>query len=153
MTYKGPNCPICNKERTYKTYQGLRNAEDKPCISCSNSLKAGGKGDVNKRGCFECGNQEIHFNNNCKNCHQKKSRLYYKNKYRWAKYGLDSPIEMNQCEICDSTEDLVIDHCHNTSKVRGVLCRTCNLGIGSLKENKEIIRKALMYAERTFNES
>jgi hypothetical protein len=40
---------------------------------------------------------------------------------------------------------LVVDHVHDTEVVRGLLCGTCNTGLGMLKENPEIVEKALEY--------
>ena len=51
----------------------------------------------------------------------------------------------NQCQICGVNEDLVVDHCHETKKVRGVLCKKCNIGIGNLNDSEQLIYKALMY--------
>ena len=51
-----------------------------------------------------------------------------------------------ECEICGSTERLVVDHCHTTGKVRGRLCSKCNTGLGMFKDSFEILRKALDYA-------
>ena len=151
----GPPCPICDKERVYKTPTGLRIAlrDNKPCRSCSNSIKGGGQGDIKKRGCFVCGEQEIHYSSLCRDCHNNRSKKYHKEVYRWSKYGLDGPVEMVACEICASPDDLVIDHCHTTNKFRGILCRTCNVGIGLLKDDLTTITKAYEYAKRTFNES
>lgn len=103
--------------------------------------------------CIDCkvNKKKVGYSSLCQNCHNLRSKKYYREVGRWSRYGLTGPIEMTHCEICNSKEDLVIDHCHDTKKVRGILCRFCNLGIGSLQENKEIIRKALEYAERTFN--
>lgn len=41
-----------------------------------------------------------------------------------------------------------IDHCHDTNKVRGLLCRLCNLGIGNLKDDPVRLRRAADYIER-----
>ena len=38
--------------------------------------------------------------------------------------------EIGKCQLCDNVERLVIDHCHETGLVRGVLCGSCNLKIG-----------------------
>lgn len=36
-----------------------------------------------------------------------------------------------RCALCSkATADLVIDHCHTTSSVRGLLCQPCNVGLG-----------------------
>lgn len=69
-------------------------------------------------------------------------------------YGTDG-VEMLErqefkCGICGASIDYKtghIDHCHDTGVVRGWLCGGCNIGIGSLKESPEILRKALAYVE------
>lgn len=151
MELEGSPCPICKRPRTYKTKIGLEKGRTKPCRSCSNSIQLGGVGwsDI----CVDCGIRPKtgRHNSQCKECHNIRSKKYHKEVYRWAKYGLDGPVEMTECEICKSKDDLVIDHCHDTNQYRGILCRTCNMGIGHLRESKEVIRKALEYAERTFN--
>ena len=38
-----------------------------------------------------------------------------------------------------------VDHCHTTGKVRGLLCRKCNSGIGMLKDDVALLDKALRY--------
>jgi len=49
------------------------------------------------------------------------------------------------CAICAGTSKLHIDHCHTTKKIRGILCSNCNLGIGNLQENREIMKRAIAY--------
>jgi len=47
---------------------------------------------------------------------------------------------------------LVIDHCHKTNKVRGLLCHSCNTGIGKLGDDPvRIIRSARYIKEGGFN--
>jgi len=41
--------------------------------------------------------------------------------------------------------DAVVDHCHHTGKVRGVICATCNRGIGLLNDNYETLKRAMEY--------
>ena len=54
------------------------------------------------------------------------------------------------CEICDSKPNrwLVIDHCHNSTKVRGIICEACNQALGLFKDNPETMRRAALYIER-----
>lgn len=52
------------------------------------------------------------------------------------------------CAICGEppkTKRLAVDHCHKTNKVRGLLCDGCNHGIGMLKDNPGLCRKAAKY--------
>lgn len=56
------------------------------------------------------------------------------------------------CAICQSPENgryahLSVDHNHDTGKIRGLLCNNCNRGIGLLRDNPELIRKAAQYVE------
>lgn len=41
-----------------------------------------------------------------------------------------------------------VDHDHKTGAVRGVLCRYCNVGLGSFYENPRLLRNAAEYIER-----
>lgn len=38
-----------------------------------------------------------------------------------------------------------IDHCHITGKVRGLLCHSCNVGIGFLQSNPQFMERAASY--------
>jgi hypothetical protein len=37
------------------------------------------------------------------------------------------------------------DNCHSTGVVRGLLCHSCNLGIGHLKDDVRLVESALRY--------
>lgn len=57
-----------------------------------------------------------------------------------------------KCKICGCEENINkepfdIDHCHSTGKVRGLLCRKCNAGLGLLGDTKETLIKAIKYIE------
>jgi len=60
----------------------------------------------------------------------------------------------NKCPICGQPLDLQnphnvnVDHDHLTGKVRGILCRNCNLAIGFLRDNPEYAKRASEYLER-----
>ena len=57
-----------------------------------------------------------------------------------------------RCAICGThqselKEPLFVDHDHTTKKVRGLLCRACNTGIGFLKDDRNLLLKAVNYLE------
>lgn len=55
------------------------------------------------------------------------------------------------CEVCGSTDDLHIDHNHETGKWRGVLCKGCNVSLGALGESPDRIRELANYMDRFIN--
>jgi len=56
-----------------------------------------------------------------------------------------------RCAVCGSREPgghdtyFSVDHCHNTGKVRALLCNGCNTGIGQLKDDPELLERAAAY--------
>lgn len=52
---------------------------------------------------------------------------------------------VKECVICGSVENLVVDHCHKTNVVRGMLCNHCNRGLGHFKDDPELLEFARMY--------
>ncbi len=56
-----------------------------------------------------------------------------------------------ECAICHAALDsrAHVDHDHGTGKVRGILCFTCNTGLGKFRDNVEYLRSAVTYLERT----
>lgn len=73
------------------------------------------------------------------------------------KYGINLTVynlllrkQNGVCAICGKPEStkkkrLHVDHCHRTSKVRGLLCNNCNTGIGKLGEDVRILEAAIRY--------
>jgi hypothetical protein len=79
-------------------------------------------------------------------------------KHLLNRYGLSPEDYQNlldkqkgRCAIC-STDDpgrgevfFLVDHCHLTKKVRGLLCDNCNKGLGHFKDSFSILTKAIKY--------
>lgn len=60
----------------------------------------------------------------------------------------------NQCGLCkicgDIFEDenkIFVDHNHINNNVRGLLCPTCNTGLGMFKDSCKILNLAINYLE------
>lgn len=51
------------------------------------------------------------------------------------------------CAICKEAPPDAIDHDHSTGKVRGLLCRHCNWGLGHFKDNQSFLESAISYLD------
>jgi len=161
-------CPVCNKNRYYKSERTRKVNLDKPCRSCANSIKRGGTGVfTNKEGarlCKGCNNYfslENYYKKHstyCKTCSNIKTGLYIKQIHRYKKYSIGKEDyekllfeQQNSCAICKEkfSIDLQprIDHNHSTGRVRGILCHNCNTGLGHFRDNIEILRTTIKYLE------
>jgi hypothetical protein len=56
------------------------------------------------------------------------------------------------CAICrvpeSSDAPLYVDHCHDSGRVRGLLCYLCNIGIGRFKDDVALLARAATYLDR-----
>lgn len=53
-----------------------------------------------------------------------------------------------KCQICSGTDRLVVDHCHSSGKIRGILCSNCNSGLGQFRENIGHMKLAIDYLNK-----
>ncbi len=92
------------------------------------------------------------FNGWCKDC-SKDSALLDRYSISLEDYKSMLVAQNSRCALCNTenpmgpTNMFVVDHCHKTGKVRGLLCNHCNTGLGKLQDNPELLRKAAAYIE------
>ena len=103
----------------------------------------------------------------CKECTNKRSKNWSQNNKEKRRLictksstGLDPEIyeillssQDRKCPICsrkveDNKKNFAVDHDHKTMKIRGLLCNRCNLGLGYLQENIEILQSAINYLNK-----
>ena len=138
----------------------IKSEEERKNISDKAKLRVIGSGNPNWRGghskCKECGKETSRRNRKrCINCSLKFrkgennggwkggiSKKEYKIRAQEKIAGRKKP---NQCEICGSMDKISFDHDHETGKFRGWICRRCNLTIGLVKDNKELLSAIIRY--------
>ena len=93
----------------------------------------------------------------CRNLSSERWRNSHKEEIQIRRYNLTNKEYLNlfnqqegKCAICNTPQielkrKLVIDHDHETGKIRGLLCMKCNHGLGQFNDNPLIIKKALKY--------
>jgi hypothetical protein len=109
----------------------------------------------------------------CRRCRNLKARSYYtrnraqvlrrqkagrdsSNAWIRYKYGLTTEQmtellveQRGLCAICGRAgAELVVDHCHLTGVVRGLLCSPCNRALGHFIDAPWVCRAAALYLQR-----
>lgn len=115
--------------------------KDKECKTCRNIFKPKAP-------------SEHYCSNKCKDFGATSHYLQRKYGITYETYLLMLDNQDCKCKICSSEGfvmakhhrlKLVVDHCHDTGKVRGLLCHNCNRALGLLKDSTESLEKALEY--------
>ena len=149
--------------------------KEKECLVCKNKFKQTSPrhkycGSIkNKTGCSY--SIILLKKRNYRKTHKKEEKernKKYKNPYKRREYklkkeyGIDiikyKQLLLKQNEVCaiclrpektkhqsGKIKTLSIDHNHKTGKIRGLLCHTCNVGIGLLNDDPEILDNAKNY--------
>lgn len=91
-------------------------------------------------------------------------KIKYRSAYIERRFGLKysdyerMAIEQNNlCAICGKPESgrhkyLSVDHCHDTGKVRQLLCNMCNRFLGWVKEDINTLSNMINYLKKHKNE-
>jgi LSD1 subclass zinc finger protein len=60
-----------------------------------------------------------------------------------------------KCSICKSTDanhntgsNLLVDHCHSSMQIRGLLCHNCNSTLGLLKDNVIVLESMITHLKK-----
>jgi len=83
-----------------------------------------------------------------------KREAYLQNKYGIGVGEFNAMMESQgrRCDICRTqlrvSVNVAVDHNHDTGAVRGLLCLTCNSGIGMLKDDPAVVLAAHEYLTR-----
>ncbi|MFJ1607538.1 endonuclease VII domain-containing protein [Streptomyces sp. NPDC088253] len=86
----------------------------------------------------------------CKACRAIQGREgHLKRHYGMTEAERDGMVasQMGLCVICLKAPAVHVDHCHETGRVRGVLCFNCNSAIGKLGDDPDAVRRAAAYLE------
>ncbi len=93
----------------------------------------------------------------CPPCRKEHGEAYRSAWARAKKYGITADEYLalvekqdGKCGICRVNDpDLVVDHCHNSGQIRGLLCNRCNRAIGLLGDTYESLQAAADYLKDT----
>ena len=130
-------CPECKKEKSTQEFHKNKRNKDGLSWCCKICMRT-----YNKR--YEQENAVILSE---KRKVRKLAKFYG---ISMDEYGSMLDTQSNLCSICGTEMSKPhIDHCHKSGKVRGILCRDCNLVLGFAKDKPDILRKAAEYLEKS----
>lgn len=157
-------CRLCGKTKPVDSFYkdgGMRDGRRNDCIECNRKLRKtwyskNREAAVAKAKRWQAENKDRYLESQRQHRAQNREELREKDRQRWlkAKYGLtpDSFNDLlarqnNACAICGRAmgTDLHVDHDHRENRVRGLLCGSCNRGIGLLQENPSNLYRAGNY--------
>lgn len=81
---------------------------------------------------------------------KQRSSLMYKFNITMEMYEQMLMDQDFRCGICkkhmsEFTRRFAVDHCHETGKIRGLLCMKCNIGLGNLGDTEKSLEQAMAY--------
>ena len=135
-------CTVCKETKPigeFYNYKASKDGKAYRCKTCDNKARNKWREENPERAAYSLRNRRLKY-----------------------QYGIDIP-EYNKileeqggvCACCGRKENNVmgprrdwnfaVDHCHDTGRIRGLLCNDCNRGIGLLGDNVKGLEKALEY--------
>lgn len=74
-------------------------------------------------------------------------------------YNKKLEVQNFKCEICGNEETsldgrtgssrkLAVDHCHNSKKIRGLICNRCNTTLGKIEDNINLLQNMINYINK-----
>jgi len=117
--------------------------KDKPCKRCGNTFSP--KAPSHLHCSQECADDSV-------------SDRYYQRTYGISldEYNRLLEEQNHQCAICKQSgfvmkeehkAKLMVDHCHQSGRVRGLLCHNCNRALGLLQDSRQNLLNAVEYLE------
>lgn len=162
-------CNTCGIEQLIENFHRASREKDGhrgECKSCRKNEKKYYNSEKRKQQYWENKEEENKKNRLWWSLHKEEVAERRKSKYDYTKtkdtylnwkYGISMDVyseileaQKYRCAICgcDSRlqqKALAVDHDHETGKVRGLLCTSCNTAIGSFKDSVELLYKAIEY--------
>jgi hypothetical protein len=121
------------------------------CKTCNVSLENKKKCRGECLRCYQKENKKARANTPVAKAKRRRNKIFAKYKITMAEYEAMNRKQSGKCAICfDLPENqpygvLCIDHCHKTGKVRGLLCKECNTGLGRFEDKLQILSNAIDY--------
>lgn len=135
----------------FRVERGRRRYECNPCRNTRRRSEYATRSDLQQKNRESCAKRRVQL-------HATGITLARMDELK-KKFGMtpEEFIDMHEaqggrCKICGDPllagkGGAVVDHCHASGRIRGLLCNGCNSGIGWFKEDPARMRTAILYLE------
>jgi hypothetical protein len=137
-------CTVCKETKDISEYHNNKRTKDGKayrCKSCDASARKKWSDANPERASYSARNRRL--------------KHIYGVDIEW--YEAQMKAQNNKCAICETETNntrgerkdwnFAVDHCHDTGKVRGLLCNQCNRALGLFKDDITLLEKAKNYLE------
>lgn len=112
------------------------------CTYCKNYLKYEDR--------ILIGSKKLSFHSYCYKKFMRENQILKDYGITFKEYEDMYNKQNKKCAICYTYLELInkstnVDHCHNTLKVRGILCTQCNKMLGLAQDDINILKNAILY--------
>ena len=150
---KNKKCTVCGKtkpvsdfyKQTRKKKHGHKEDRIEPASQCKECSKIG------QRDYYHRNRGDILKKHNTPDMARQKRARKLEQKYGLSISEYDDLVDMQggRCAVCGGEpgveKSLCVDHCHETGKIRGLLCSRCNRCIGQLGDDTVLLVAATRY--------
>lgn len=148
-------CPKCSLRKRSDSFWNNKASSDGKCTYCIPCNKE-------VRNAYYASHPE--WARDLRHREYKRNREKYLARERRKAYGISNSEyqrlliqQGNKCALCGSPErskrngklmQLAVDHCHTKGHVRGLLCMSCNNGLGRFRHDIPTIKRAIAYLNK-----
>lgn len=145
MTELGRVCTRCNEFKSWDRFSSKNSKRNKD----SDKLH-----QIKQPCCKDCAVEDTRKWRESQSVERLKD-LYYRRLYGMGLDEFNTRLakQAGKCKICArelaleglTGDRVVVDHCHTTGQVRGLLCNECNRGLGYFRDNTDALIQAARY--------
>ena len=152
-------CSTCKKEHPVERFGKKKTARDSlnsQCKGCAyESHRRYVRKDPARRAAQQKAARDARVARGGQRERDRENNLKYLYGLTEEEYARMSEEQGHVCKICrrpprgtrPNTSRLVVDHCHDTGVIRGLLCHQCNWALGLLGDSADLLRAGVLYLE------